>query len=297
MFEFVKAEKNKFASFHTIYTASNIFYRFDWNERTDSVIDCTSDQNNYFIYDDKKIIGGFSIVGNRINFPFIVTPFADRSAFWGATLKYAAETSNDKNILLIEIPDADSEILKKWYGATLEFSQKRMVRPTEQCIPVLNESFYFDSLLKTDKEEIIQLVYEAHAAGFTSTVWKSDIAEIKKDIEKRFNSFEQTNTLHISNTVKNKENHEIAGVCVAGIYPNAKNYSTSNFSTIHQVSVKPEYQRKGIAKAMILKAINEATAISPVITLGVLAGNPAEELYNKIGFIARANYSTLHCTV
>ena len=168
-----------------------------------------------------------------------------------------------------------------------------MMIPTESRTIVLNDDFYFDKMMKMDKEEIVNVIYEAHATGDTSIVWEPDIDEIETAVERRFESFSQTGTLYMSNIVKTKKHDEIVGVCIAGVYPDQENYSTKNFATIHQASVKPEYRRKGIAKAMIQKSINDAAAFSSVMTLGVLIGNQAEKLYKEIGFRPGASYSEL----
>jgi hypothetical protein len=44
---------------------------------------------------------------------------------------------------------------------------------------------------------------------------------------------------------------------------------------------------------MMLRTINIAYTISPVITLGVMVGNPAELLYNKLGFASGPSYCNL----
>jgi hypothetical protein len=44
---------------------------------------------------------------------------------------------------------------------------------------------------------------------------------------------------------------------------------------------------------MMLNSISIAFEVSPVTTLGVLIGNPAELLYRKIGFAAGPRYSEL----
>ena len=293
MFDFVKADKDKFAIFHTIYTAANIFDRFDWGERVDDTIDCISNADIYFVYDNKKILGGFSLKENRLNYPFIVTPFSNRIVFWNAVLDYAISKSNYNEIFLNEIPDEDKEVLMQSFGAVLRWSKRKMIRPTEQCDYVLADDFYFDSFTTSDKDEIINFIYEAHSEGYTSKIWKPDIDEIKTAIQRRFELFDQTDSLCMSNIVKVKKSHKIIGVCIAGIYPDSQAYSTSKFATIHQVVVKPEYRRKGVAKAMILKSISNASSVSPVMTLGVLVGNPSEKLYTEIGFRAGAVYSEL----
>jgi hypothetical protein len=81
LIEFVRADKNKFAVFHTLYTDTNIFARFDWNERIESAKNCVSD-SGYFIYNDSAILGGFSLKGNNVNYPFLVPPFCNKVMFW-----------------------------------------------------------------------------------------------------------------------------------------------------------------------------------------------------------------------
>ena len=283
------ADNKKFAVYHTVYRDSDIFTRFDWNESVTDTIDCISDKNRCFIFDDDKLIGGFALKDNVLNYPFTVPPFGDKNAFWRIALKYAVQTSRQNEIFLCEIPETDVKILIQSLGAALKSSKRRMLRPTAQYSPVLCDGFSFDSLAEKDMEESINVVFEAHSAGYTSTVWEPDRAEIKEAVERRFRLFGQTDTLHMSNVVRDEGSREIAGVCIAGIYPDSAN----NFSTIHQVSVRPKYRRMGIAKAMILKSITEASSVSPVITLGVLCGNPAETLYREVGFVAGPSYSEL----
>jgi len=297
MTEFLHVDSRKFAVFHTIYTDSGILSRFDWNESVDGAIDGLSDKSGLFMYDDTRLMGGFSLKDNTISYPFVVPPFDDRRAFWHIILHYATRTSGQNEILLREIPESAAHTLTQSCGATLRWSNRRMCRPTELCAYALTDGFCFDSLIEEDKSEIARVVYEAHAAGYTSTVRPPDLNEIEEAVDRRFRLFGQTDTLCMSNLVRDAATREIAGVCIAGIYPGPAHYSTSNFSTIHQVSVKPEYRRKGIARAMICKAINEASAISSVITLGVLIGNPAEILYRDVGFAPGPRYSELVCTL
>ena len=298
MFDYIKADKQKFAVFHTAYTASHIFYRSGWGERGKDAIDWAEDKDAYFVFDDNTLIGGFTLKENYLSHPFIVPPFDNREMFWGDVLKYAVKTSGNKEIFFNEIPEADKTVLVQSYEGKLIWSIQRMIKPTEQCVPALNDDFYFDSLIRTEMDEIVDVIYKAHSSGYTSTVAELDMVEIKEGVENWFNLLEQTNTLYMSNTVKSKGNNEIVGVCIAGIYPDSENYSTRHFATINSISIKPEYQRRGIAKAMMLKSINDASGISPVMTLGVSIGNhPAELLYKNIGFIAGPSYSVVCCTV
>ena len=292
MVDFICADKKKFAAFHTIYTDSNIFARYDWNERVEDAIDCTLDKNCLFIHEDKRMIGGFTLKDNNVSYPFMVPPYSNRKEFWGIVLSYAAQVSGQKEIILHEIPEVDTQVLTRSYNATLRWSKRKMLRPTEAFSPILGNGFSFGDLTEKDISEITQVIFDAHSAGHTSTVWEPNMTEIKNAVVRRFSLFGETNTLHMSNVVVDEANQKIAGVCIAGIYPD----SPYNFATIHQVSVRPEYRRKGLAKAMMLKSINDAHAVSPVMTLGVLVGNPAEILYKEIGIASGPSYSELSFT-
>ena len=142
-------------------------------------------------------------------------------------------------------------------------------------------------LKEADKKDIVSVVYEAHLHGYTSTVvGPPDISNVADALERRYLAFGKTNTLGFSTIIKRRDTNEIAAVCIAGIYPDSLN----EFSTIHQVSVLPKYRRKGLAQAMILNTINHAYEKSLVITLVVKDGNPAKELYSKLGFAAGCGY-------
>ncbi|WP_105614738.1 GNAT family N-acetyltransferase [Vallitalea okinawensis] len=279
----------KFAIYHTIYTDSNIFLRFDWNERVNVF---KSKVNSYFVFLKDKLIGGFILLDDQVSYPFMYPPFNDRMLFWKIVLDFAYKTCSKNELYLTNISDLDVNLLNKQFSVTIKMTQRRMLRPTEQSNVVLCKNFYFDEPTIKDIPNIVQTVFEAHSSGFTSKYKAPDKSEIEKAINMRFQAFLQTESLHLSTIVKDIDNHDLVGVCIAGIYPDSPN----NFSTIHQVSVIPEYRRKGIAEAMMLKTINIAHTISPVITLGVMVGNPAEQLYTKLGFSSGPSYSNLTYT-
>jgi len=295
---FEQADAKKFAIYHTIYTAANIFQRFDWNERVDSALDNVS-AGAYFMYDNGKIVGGFTMKENCVNYPFIVAPFDNRRVFWRAVLDFASENNasegaentdgGEKNngIFLNQIPEADALVLTTNFGANLRWSKRKMLRPTEEFAPVEDDDFFYEALEISDINEIVSAVYEAHASGHTASFWQPDVNAIKKSLEKRFDIFGQTSSLHMGSIVRAVRNNKIAGVCIAGIYPGEK------FANLHQVAVRPAFRRRGIATAMIQKAITEATAATPVMTVGVLVDNPSVGLYSRLGFKPGSIYSEL----
>lgn len=280
---------NRYAKYYSVYADNNIFISDDWNERVKrlSAID-----SGYFILHGNHIIGGFILNNNELSYPFMIPPFSDRHYYWQCVLDYTLKTCNENEIKLKYILLNDEQILINQFDATLKQAQRMMMRPTEKMHVNLDNQFYFVTPSEDDKPEIIQAVYDAHSTGYTSTVRGTNKLEIEEAINRRFILFTQTNTLYLSTLVRCKEYNTIAGVCIAGIYPDSSN----SFSTIHQVSVRPQFRRKGIAEAMMLNSISIANDVSPVTTLGVMIGNPAELLYKRIGFVAGPSYSELSYT-
>lgn len=63
-----------------------------------------------------------------------------------------------------------------------------------------------------------------------------------------------------------------------------KSYCDESGWVIVQVQVSPEYQGKGIGSKIVSKVLDQAANEEHVVTLSVLIGNPAKELYSRLGF-------------
>lgn len=278
--------KDDYFSIHYGIYGTNIYMNYDWKELLEHF---SPNGNGTLIFKDSVPIGGIIIHNNHFSSPFLIPPFCDIEEFWQAVINHSKKDNKNDILYFDNITESHTDIISS-LGATKRWAERRMHRPTAEYNIKPNDNFYFTIPTKIDKNEIIRVVYEAHLNEYTSTVYgKPDISDIEEAINRRFISFSQTNTLHFGTIVKTKDTNKIIAVCIAGIYPDSSN----NFSTIHQVSVLPAYRKQGIAQAMIMNSINTAHMISPVIGLGVLVGNPAELLYQKLGFIAGPEYFSL----
>jgi ribosomal protein S18 acetylase RimI-like enzyme len=285
-YTFRHANSKLFAAYHAIYSEADIMC-YDWNERLSDLI---SSESCYFLYEDSKPIGGLTIADNAIGSAFLVAPFCDRSLFWQLVLSYIKVGSSESEIKLNRMQKKDVEVLIS-HGATIKWSHQRMCRPTDIVETKPVDGFVLVEPGESDIPEIIQVVYSAHSNGYTTQVYGHPaITNIEEAINRRFGLFTKTNTWNQSVVAKRTNTNEIAGVCIAGIYPE----DLSNcFATIHQVSVLPQFRGKGLAKAMMLHSIGVAHLVSPVVSLGVLIGNPAENLYRKLGFIAGPSFTDM----
>lgn len=281
--------KDDYFSIHYAIYGTNIYMDYDWKELLDRF---SPNGNGTLIFKDGVPIGGITINNNRFSSPFLIPPFCDIEEFWQAIINYSKKDNENDILYFDDIQESHVDIITS-LGASKRWAQRRMSRPTSEYNIKPNDNLYFTIPTEIDKNEIIHVVHEAHLNGYTSTVYGNpDISDIQEAINRRFVSFSQTNSLHFGTIVKTKDTNKIAAVCIAGIYPDSPN----DFSTIHQVSVLATHRRQGLAQAMILNSINTAHMTSPVIGLGVLVGNPAELLYQKLGFAAGPAYFNLTYT-
>lgn len=301
------ADSELFAAYHAVYSNEEFDLCFAWEEQLAELRSC---KDCYFLYRNGICIGGLTIGTDTISNPFLITPFSDRVLFWTIILKHLkihtqksnihiqensihTQKSNvhsqESNIHSKQIRQVDADVLIS-LGACKKWSQQSMYRPTD--ILEIETGYSYDLVCPTENDipEIVQVVYQAHVHDITArTYGEPVVSDVEKAILRRFDSFSQTNSLHFGRVAKEKETQKMVGVCIAGIYP----ASSDNFSTIHQVSVLPAYRRQGIAENMMRSAISTAHTVSPVIGLSVLVGNPAENLYQKLGFTPRPSYSYL----
>ena len=284
-----KADSELFATYHAIYSNEEFDLFFSWDEQLAELRTC---KDCYFLYRNGICIGGLTIGTDSISNPFLIQPFTDRILFWTIFLKQLKMHVQESKIYFNQLRQVDTDVLIS-LGACKKWSQQRMYRPTDILETETGFSYDLDCPTEKDIPEIVQVVYQAHVHDITASTYGEPVfSEVENAILRRFDSFSQTNTLHFSRLAKEKETKKIVGVCIAGIYP----ASINNVSTIHQVSVLPAYRRQGIAENMMRVSISAAHSISPVIGLGVLVGNPAELLYQKLGFIPRPSftYLTMH---
>lgn len=275
-----------FAAAHAVYAQEDLFLSYDWAERLRGA---DPRGGGLLLLRDGTAVGGVRACGGHISAPFLILPEQDRRTFWAQVL--SALCPPGENLALDFIPDSHAEALAA-LGAARTRSQLRMLRPTAPLPGIapaaLDGDYVFAELTCADRDEILQLVHRAHASGYTvAAAGPRNPADEARAIDKRLADFTQTRSLHLSALIRQRGSGILAAVCMAGIYPDSPN----RFSTIHQVSVAPEHRRRGLARAMMLRTIARAADLSPVVTLGVMAGNPARGLYERLGFAAGPVYS------
>jgi ribosomal protein S18 acetylase RimI-like enzyme len=61
---------------------------------------------------------------------------------------------------------------------------------------------------------------------------------------------------------------------------------------VHQIQILPSRQRQGIGEAVLRELLIEAAREHVPVSLGVLHGNPARRLYERLGFTLTSETET-----
>jgi GNAT superfamily N-acetyltransferase len=283
---FEKANKNLFAVYQTIYSQADIEMWYDWNARLN---DTKWSEDCYFLYCDGEKVGGAIIATNVIMFPFLIAPFCDRRLFWKLLLLQGEAMSSEGEIQLKGILTENIDILMS-FGAEIWRPRQIMCRPTDKLSYSLDDCYFLETPKESDIPEMARALRNSFLGGIVYEVFgEESIEEINKTIKNCFEWYTATNTLNQVVVAKEKSTGRIIGGCIAGVYPEIVN----NFSGINDVFVLPEYRGIGLAQAMIKHSITAAYSITPVIKLHILIGNPAEHLYQRLGFVAGPRFTDM----
>lgn len=266
-----------FAVYRAIYAPPGRIC-FDWGEARGGL---APDDACYWVYAGDEAVGGFALREKQVSNAFFIPGTEEREAFWKAVTGWLRLSAAVRTPDYFHLTRADADALLP-LGARVKWSQQRMHRPTCAMEAAPPEGFAFEPPRKDRLPQIAQAVWEAHHHGYTTQVFgESTVAETEAALAYRFDIFAENDTLGFGVIARDSATGMVAGACIAGIYPD----STNRFSTIHQVAVRPAFQRRGLAGAMIRAAIGAAHPTSPVIGLQVVLGNPAERLYRALGFV------------
>lgn len=81
-----------------------------------------------------------------------------------------------------------------------------------------------------------------------------------------------------STLIYEKKTNELVGACLISIW--------EDWPNVYDIAVKPSFQKRGLAKNMLKRALTVLKEGYPTLRLFVTLGNDAEMLYHQMGFLA-----------
>jgi ribosomal protein S18 acetylase RimI-like enzyme len=289
-FDFMKADKDLFAVYQTIYSQTDIEMWFSWNDRLN---DTKWSDDCYFLCRDGEKVGGAIIAGGLVMFTFLIPPFCDHCLFWKLVICKAKEITTTSEIIFKGVLASEVNILQN-YGVRIWRARQMMCRPTDVLLYILPEDITINTPTQNDIFEIANVLRQSFIGGIAYEMFGEDsIEHIVDGVKQSFERYIGTDTMDQFIVARDKSDSKIIGACIAGINPEMPNL----FAGIGDVFVLPEYRGKGIGEAMIKHSITAAYSKTPVMKLHVLINNPATSLYHKLGFIAGTVFTDMKYTV
>ncbi|OBZ16296.1 hypothetical protein A8L34_26815 [Bacillus sp. FJAT-27264] len=275
-----QADKERFAVYQVIYADTDIEMWYDWNTRLQ---DTQFSDQCYWILCDEVRIGGLIINDGTVMYPFLISPFADRTVFWRALFSCSHDIKHINGVL-----QQDVSILLA-FGYKLGVIRQVMCCPADDSITtVLPDRFSIRPLDEaTDIVTVAKILIEGYAGGIDyETYGIPDEAKAIADVQHLMKVYEHRN---LSMYVFDEQKQEISGLCIAGIYEKMP----LGFAEIGDLCVLPKYRNKRLAEAMLNYVRATAHEYSQVVKLCVTVGNEAENLYRKVGFYPGPRFANM----
>jgi GNAT superfamily N-acetyltransferase len=285
-----RADKLEFGIHETIYLNVDLELSYSWKKQT---IDKIGFDDHFWIYKDRRRIGGVHMSPNLMGAFFMETPYYISKFVVIDVLLNALQQWAGKNdtIKVYGVIPEDIEYYQK-NGYKIKCERRVMIRPTE-VFEDINWVDNFTIRIPTiaDSNIIGKLFFEGYSNGIDYEVFgEKSLSEAIMDAEKILNIYQSNGNLDGSTLVFDKNTIELVAACIAGI----SGFCDNDFSEIGEIVVKPDYRKLGLAFNMIKSTLTSLKEISPATILCVTIGNPAERLYYRAGFFPGVKFTNMY---
>lgn len=284
-FTFAKADKELFAVYQTIYSNSDIELWYDWKTR---LKDTMWSDKCYFLMKNEEKIGGAIIDNGSIAYPFIILPYCDKMEFFKQLHKKVCEITNTGTIYTSGMLAEDIPLLLTM-GYRILRTRTAMIRPTD-IYDVVLEGYTLKIPTADDAADIAKIFLEAYFGGIDYEVFGTPtMEECTQDVLENLKRYNDCNTIEQSCIIY--DNDKPVAACLIGGDPSVPN----GFAGISEIAVIPKYRNRGLAAYMIKRALTIAKQKhnAQAMRLFVTEGNPAQKLYNGLGFMPGPSFSPM----
>ena len=283
----VHAEKELFAVYQTIYSNTDIELWYDWNMR---LKDTLWSDNCFFVVKEGVKIGGAIVSKGNLAFPFLISPYCDKTNFFHIIHKVVIEQT-DNGCITTSGMLSDDVIILSSLGYIPVHTRQGMIRPTDTFDTRL-DGYSIKIPSYEDANTIGRLFYRSYEGGIDFEVFGvPTIDECIGDAEKYIRIYSDSNSISESCIIYDGD--KPVASCLIG-----KDLSSPNgFSGVADIGVLPEYRRRGLARFMLKRALTEAKKHSQAMRLFVTIGNPAENLYLNLGFMRGARFTKMRFAI
>jgi len=275
-----QAEKDLFAVYQVLYSDADIEMWYDWNSRLNDTK--FTDQCFWILYDDSRI-GGAIIDNGTVMYPFLISPFVDRTMFWKVLFSCCIDVVHIRGVL----PEDVSILLA--FGYRLDVIRQVMCCPSDPGITaVLPNGYSLHNLNDSvDSKNLASTIMNGYNGGIDFEIFGTpDEEDVIKDVERLIQIYSSNN---LSIYLFDENEQKIAGLCIAGISESIP----LGFAEIGEICVLPDYRNKRLGEFMLKHVRANAHKYTAVVKLCVTVGNYAEKLYRNVGFYPGPRFANM----
>ncbi len=272
-----KADWKDFSVYFAIYEIfeTNVWFRQSFDIYCSILKD--SDMCFWIKKNDCRI-GGVLLEPNYMNCLFLEPPYNEYNIIIDKLKSLLLSWSDKSQLIYVGTVKPDKVKYYQRLGFKTGESRRCMIRPTEGFDIIWDDEYEIVPVTKESKRDISKLFVEA----FSATGESQDRTNCEKENESiQFyfdNNLENSLVNKASTLIYEKKTNELIGACLISIW--------EEWPNVYDIAVKPSFQKKGLAKNMLKRALTILKKEYPALRLFVTLGNDAEMVYHKMGFLA-----------
>lgn len=263
-----KADPIEYIKFALIYR-KNVWFRAQSELVREMMIQASE---CYWLRLGEIRVGGVHLSNYKINALFIIPPYQLSEQIVQSLIQFVSKTTDKlRNIDAFEIDLNQIDAFNK-AGFNIVKSRKCMIRPTGHLVyDELDSQFSIHQPNKKNVALIARLLFHAHEGGED----EKEYSHHYEDLMDYFHRNKSSKMLKTSTLVTDQDTNAIIGACLITLW--------EKVPLIYEIVVDPSYRNRGIGQYLLYRSI-DLLYDYPYLRLFVSDGNPAEEMYRKMGF-------------
>lgn len=270
-----RADNAEFVKSWVVYRNINEDFAQSFQETT---ADLAGVEFCFWIVRNGRRVGGVIMLPNNIGDFFLIPPETDAPQILGIILPLLEYWSDQRKPIVAQAIVPTYVPAFQQLGFRLQESRVWMIRPTVQTTMDLAAPWSLRAFDVASAPAVAQLLYNAFAGTvgqYGARSYDDHLASVQNFCETydAHSSCGQASALLVE-----AQTDRLVATCMVGMH--------KGLPTIRFVAVEPNVQRRGLATHLLWHAITTLAAEYDWVKLAVTEGNPAMELYHKLGFVA-----------
>jgi GNAT superfamily N-acetyltransferase len=275
-FSLERADPRTFAAHQVLYQGPSPIFLYSWERAVDLVAEDEFLADKLFwILSEGYCVGGAVIWPNTMAGLFLEPPFVDLSLVLRALVPLMHAWSDGENeITAASVLPEQREHFER-AGFRLKSVDRCMARVTEPFEVHWNRGLRAARPGKGDEERLVELAHLAHSEQAISP---RPMEQHQAMIRRYLDGMQEGEVTHQASTLLFEgSGGQLVGACLISAW--------EGWPLVYDLFVQPARQGKGLARRMLQSALTVLHPAYPVLRLFVGAGNRAESLYYRMGFV------------